>query len=141
QAANLPHVQRSLDESRKMVSRIRDMLGKAVNNQAQLEKVLESLPRNTAQLAEDLPLLAKDLNRILRETERLKDISAGLKQAETLLASAEKSWPEARQGLLDSAAQLRAMQKNDQGQQAQGLNALGSNLQEIHAAIPGTSQS
>jgi uncharacterized phage infection (PIP) family protein YhgE len=141
QAANLPHIQKSLDESRKTVSKVRDMLGDAVKNQDKLEKVLASLPRNTAQLADDLPLLAKDLSRVLRETERLKDISSGLKQAETLLASAEKSWPEARQGLLDSAAQLRAMKKNDQGQQAQGLDALGSNLKEIHDAIPSASQS
>ncbi len=146
QAANLPHIQRSLNESRKAVGQVRDMLGKAVNNQDKLEKVLEALPRNTARLAEDLPLLAKDLNRILRETERLKDISTGLKQAQDLLASAEKSWPDARQGLLDSAARLRSMQKSEQGkesaigQQAHSLDALGSNLEQIHAALPQTSE-
>ena len=146
QAANLPHVQKSIDESRKAVRQVRDMLGKAVNNQEQLEKVLESLPRNTAKLAEDLPLLAKDLNRILRETEKLSEISTGLKQAQDLLASAEKSWPDARQGLLDSAAQLRSLKKSEQGEetaigrQAHSLDALSGNLEEIHAAIPETSR-
>jgi methyl-accepting chemotaxis protein len=146
QAANLPHVQKSLDESRKTVSRIREVLGKAVSNQEKLEKVLEALPQNTARLAEELPLLAKDLNRILRETEKLSEISAGLKQAQELLASAEKSWPEARQGLLDSAAQLRSLKKSEQGkdtpvgQQTHSLEALGGNLEEIHAAIPEASR-
>lgn len=111
QARNLPHVQRSLDESKLAVGRMREMLGKAVNNQEKLETVLKTLPRNTARLAEELPLLAKDLNRILRETERLSEISKGLKQAETLLAGAEQSWPAARQGLLDSAGRLRTMQQ------------------------------
>jgi uncharacterized phage infection (PIP) family protein YhgE len=146
QAENLPHIQRSLEASRKAVTSMRDMLGKAVGNQAKLEVVLKTLPENTARLAEDLPLLAKDLNRILRETERLSDIGRGLQQAQDLLAKAEKSWPDARQGLLDSAARLRGLQKVEHRDkdaateaQMQSLDSLGQNLEKIHASIPNVS--
>jgi archaellum component FlaC len=147
QAANMPHVQRSIYESKKAVGRMREMLSKAVNNQEKLETVLKTLPQNTARLAEELPLLAKDFNRILRETERLSEISRGLKQAQTLLASAEKSWPDARQGLLDSAARLRSLQKAEQNDQnggtrehKQSLESLGSDLRRIHEAVPEVSR-
>jgi uncharacterized phage infection (PIP) family protein YhgE len=143
QAANLPRVQRSLEESKKAAARIREMLGKAVNNQEKLESVLKTLPQNTTRLAEELPLLGKDLNRILRETERLSEISIGLKQAQDLLASAEKTWPEARQGLLDSAARLRSLQKPNPEktdpatrEQLNSLDNLRSDLSQIHDAVP-----
>jgi uncharacterized phage infection (PIP) family protein YhgE len=143
QAANLPRMQRSLQESKKAVGRIREMLGKAVNNQEKLENVLRSLPQNTARLAEELPHLGKDLNRILRETERLSEISTGLNQAQDLLAAAEKSWPQARQGLLNSAARLRSLQHPNaehtdpaKREQLNSLDRLQSDLTEIHDAVP-----
>lgn len=141
QAANLPHIQKSMEESKKAVLRLREMLGKAIANQDQLENVLKSLPENTAKMAQELPLLAKDLNRILRETERLGDIAKGLRQAQELLATAEKAWPEARQGLLDSASRLRSLRNAEPDEQRRGLSQLGENLDEIHASMPRMSRS
>ena len=87
---------------------------------------------------------------MLKETEKLKEISRGLQQAEGLLASAEKSWPGARDGLLKSAAQLRELKvKIDDGlknpgarlqQQEESLDNLRGGLQQIREAIPETSR-
>ena len=100
QAANLPVIQKSLDDSKKSVKTLREMLGNAVKNQDKLDPVLKTLPEKTAQLARTLPLVLEDFQKVLKETEKLKEISKGLDQAQGLLASAEKSWPGARDGLL-----------------------------------------
>jgi len=150
QAANLPLVQKSLDDSKKTVKTLRDMLGNAVKNQDKLDPVLKSLPEKTAQLAKALPMLLADFQKVLKETEKLKEISKGLQQAEGLLASAERSWPGARDGLLKSAGQLRELKvKIDDGlknpgarlqRQEEGLEKLRGSLEEVKEAIPGTSR-
>jgi len=150
QAANLPLIQKSLDDSKKTVKTLREMLGNAVKNQDKLDPVLKTLPEKTSQLAKALPLLLDDFQKVLKETEKLKEISKGLGQAEGLLASAEKSWPGARDGLMKSAKQLRELKvKIDDGlknpgarlqRQEESLVNLRGSLQEIKEAIPGTSQ-
>ncbi len=115
QVANLPQLQKSLDESRKAVARTRDMLGKAVKDQDKLEVVLRTVPANTARLAKELPLLSADLARVLRDAEKLKDVAANLRQTQQQMASAVERLPRARKGLLDSAARLRDLQKKLDG--------------------------
>ncbi|MBI1918082.1 MAG: hypothetical protein HYS12_25605 [Planctomycetes bacterium] len=111
QAASLPHMQKSLDESRKSVARTRDALGRALKDHDKLEAVLKGIPQNTARLAEELPTLSADLAKVLREAERLKEVSANLRQTQKDMASAVAKLPKARQGLRDSAVRLRELQK------------------------------
>src|SRR5262245_53897039 len=111
QAASLPQLQKSLEESRKAVKQTRDALGRAIKDQDKLEAVLKTMPQNTARLAAELPALTADLTRVLREAERLKDVSASLRQTQKGMAAALEKLPKARQGMRDSAVRLRAFQK------------------------------
>jgi uncharacterized phage infection (PIP) family protein YhgE len=111
QSANLPNLQKALEESRKAVSRTRDTLGKALKDQDKLETVLKTIPENTARLAQELPLLTSDVVRVLRETERLKDVAASIRETRTKMAEAVARLPRARKGLYESAARIRRLKE------------------------------
>jgi hypothetical protein len=146
QAANLPAVQRSLDESKKAILAMRDLLGRAVKNEARLDAVLKRLPESTARLTAQMPLLARDLQRVLKETGKLGEVAEGLRKAESLLVSAEKAWPDVREGLLMSATKLRDLQMRIEQnlenpsarlrQQQDSLERLGTRLEEVNHSLP-----
>lgn len=105
--ADLPKLRASLEESRKVADRTRDALGLALKQQDKLEAVLKNVPEHTARLAEELPRLNSDLGRVLRDTERLTEVAAVLRQAQKGLDTAVARWPELRTALTRSATLLR----------------------------------
>jgi hypothetical protein len=69
------------------------------------------VPEHATRLAESLPKLGADLSRILRDTEKLKDVAASLRQAQKGIDSALVRWPELRTTLARSATLLKATQQ------------------------------
>jgi ABC-type transporter Mla subunit MlaD len=107
---DLPKVQASLNESRKIVEQTREALGAALKQQAKVEPLLKSVPEETARLVEELPQIGDALARLLRETARLKDVAALLRDAEKGMDSAGDRWPELRKNLGRSSLLLRTTQ-------------------------------
>jgi uncharacterized phage infection (PIP) family protein YhgE len=107
----LPRLRESLEQSRQVVSATRQALQSALASQEKLEPLLKSLPRNLARLAGELPALTVELAKVLRETVRLKEIAAALRQAEKSMDVASKNWPQMRDSLSKSAVLLRATRK------------------------------
>jgi DNA repair exonuclease SbcCD ATPase subunit len=114
--ADLPKLRTSLEESRNMADRTRQALAVALAQQDKVELLLKDVPEHTARLAEELPLLTADLGRILRETERLKDLAGALRQAQKGVEGAVARWPELKGNLAKASTLLRATQ--DQLRQA-----------------------
>ena len=153
QAANLPKLQQSLEESRRSVLRTRAALGKALKDQDKLEAVLRRVPQTTARLADDLPALTADLAKVLREAERLKEVAAALRSKQQNVEAAAKTWPALRTRLLVSAERLRELEQTldpaltdptslgtrlDRLEQKhqQGLADLGHSLGEVRDVLP-----
>jgi hypothetical protein len=109
--ADLPKLRAALDESRKMTDRTREALAVALKQQDKLEGVLKDVPEHTARLADELPRLTGDLSRILRETERLRDVAVALRQAQKGVDVAVARWPELKTNLSKTAVLLRATQE------------------------------
>ncbi|MBY0523745.1 MAG: hypothetical protein K2R98_10125 [Gemmataceae bacterium] len=104
---DLPQLRTSLDESRKVVAKTREALGVALEQQDKIEPLLKDAPAHAAKLAEDLPKIGQDLSRILRDTEKLKDVATALRQARKSLDATASRWPEVQKALLRSASLLR----------------------------------
>jgi chromosome segregation ATPase len=120
-AADLPKLRASLTESAKVVDRLREALGVALAQQDKLEPVLKDAPAQAARLAEELPQLGSDLARILRDTSRLKEVAAGLRQAQKGIDTAVARWPEVRVTLGRMATLLNATRSQlDQALQHRG---------------------
>ncbi|MFO0842728.1 MAG: hypothetical protein U0797_10085 [Gemmataceae bacterium] len=107
----LPRFQASVVQSRKVVTALRESLARAVANEEKVEPVLLRLPRHLARLADDLPRLTAELARVLRDTEKLKEIAAAMRQAEKGIDAAVTRWPEMRSSLARSADLLRQTRK------------------------------
>jgi uncharacterized phage infection (PIP) family protein YhgE len=105
-AKSLPELEKALNESRKSVTLTRESLGTALKNQAETEKLLKTVPDQTATLAEALPKMGKTLTQALRETKKLRELAAGLKAMQKSLDDTLKGWPEVAQGLKKSAKVL-----------------------------------
>jgi uncharacterized phage infection (PIP) family protein YhgE len=110
-ASELPKLRESLEESRKVADRSRAALAAALKQQDKVEPLLKKVPEQAAVLAEELPKLGADLARVLRDTEKLKDLAGSLRQAQKGLDGAVKRWPELRKTLTRSATLLRAAQQ------------------------------
>jgi DNA repair exonuclease SbcCD ATPase subunit len=95
-AADLPEIRASLLESGRIVEKLREGLGMALQNKDQIEPLLKEVPNHAARLAEDLPKLSGDLSKILRDTEQLKEVARGLRQAQKGINTALTRWPELR---------------------------------------------
>ncbi len=108
--ADLPRLRAALDESRKMTDRTRESLALALKQQDKIEVLLKNVPEHSARLADELPKLTGDLTRILRETERLKEVAATLRQAEKGVAAAVAKWPGLKTNLSKAAVLLRSTQ-------------------------------
>jgi DNA repair ATPase RecN len=107
-AAGIPEIRASIAESRKMVDRVREALGVALEHQDKLEPLLKEVPGHAARLADELPKLGGDLARTLRETQRLKEVAAALRQAQHGIDGAVARWPELRRTLSRLATGLEA---------------------------------
>ena len=151
QAANLPKLQKALEESRQAVGRTRTALGKALKDQQKLEAVLLEVPKNSARLAEELPAMTADLVKVLREAEKLKEVATALRGKQQNIEKAAKTWPGLRKGLLESAGRIRELQTRlDRllespltqtrlarlDEQRQGLAELGTNLKDVQESLP-----
>ncbi len=108
--ADLPKLRSSLDESRKMADHTRQALAVALTQQSKIEKLLKDVPEHGARLAEELPKLTADLSRILRETERLRNVGALLRQAQQGVETAVARWPQLKTQFGKAATLLRATQ-------------------------------
>jgi ABC-type transporter Mla subunit MlaD len=129
-AAELPRLRASLDESRKVAQRSKEALALALAQQDKVEPLLKNVPEHAARLAEQLPKLGKDLARVLRETERFKEVAATLRQAQKGLDGAVSRWPELRNTLSRSATLLRGTQKQ--------LQSVVDNREEFEKAMAET---
>ncbi|MGF1581756.1 MAG: hypothetical protein ACFCD0_20695 [Gemmataceae bacterium] len=95
--ANLPELIKSVEESRQVMKATRETLARALKHKDKLEPILQKLPNQTLQLAEKVPMVAKDLAAVLRKTEELTKVGAQLR--------------EARKGLDDTAENLEPIRK------------------------------
>jgi len=107
---DLPTLRQSLVESRKAASSTRAALAEALRQQDKVEALLKNVPEHTARLADELPRLAGGLSKVLRDTSRLKEVGALLRQAQGGVELAMKRWPELRKNLGRSAVLLRDTQ-------------------------------
>jgi chromosome segregation ATPase len=107
-AADLPKLREALGQSRRVAAATREALGTALKQQEKIEPLLKDAPQHAARLAEQLPQLSADLGKILRDTARLKDVAALLRQAQKGMDAAAARWPELRQNLGRSTVLLRA---------------------------------
>ncbi len=102
----LPELRKGLSESRKSVAQTRESLAVALKSQAETEKLLKSVPEQTATLAESLPKLGRTLVQVLRETKKLRELATGLRTVQTTLDDSLKAWPKVAGGLKNSAKVL-----------------------------------
>ena len=107
---DLPKLQKSLEESRKVALATRDAIGEALKRQDKLAPLLKDIPTHAARLAEELPKLGDDLAKVLRDTARLKEVAAALRKADKGLQEVAKRWPDVRKTLGGSAELLRQAQ-------------------------------
>src|SRR5262249_34213968 len=107
-AMDLPEIRDSLLESCHLVDKVRDALALALESQDKIEPLLKEVPNHAARLAEDLPKLSTDLSRMLRDTQRLKEVATALLQAQKGIDAAVAGWPELRTTLSRLAVVLRA---------------------------------
>src|SRR5262245_25088189 len=87
-ATDLPKLRASLEESKKVADRSREALANALQQQDKVEPLLKNVPEHATRLAESLPKVGADLSRILRDTEKLKDVASSLRQAQKGIDSA-----------------------------------------------------
>jgi hypothetical protein len=107
-ARALPQLRSSLEASRKIVDTTRETLGVVLDHQDQLEPLLKEMPRHAARLAEKLPQVGEDLARVLRDTDKLREVAGALRQARKGIEMAVGRWPELRKTLLGTAGLLQA---------------------------------
>jgi chromosome segregation ATPase len=107
-ARELPQVRSALEESRKIVGKTREALALTLKQQDQLAPLLKEMPLKTAQLAEQLPALGKDVAQLLRGTDKLQEVARALRQAQQGMKTARERWPEPQKALTRSANLLRS---------------------------------
>src|SRR5262245_1030629 len=129
---NLPEVQKALTDSRKSVAATRESLGKAIRHQDETEKLLKTVPEQTAILAEALPKMGKTLAQMLRETQKLRELATGLRAVRKTLDDTLTVWPDVAKGLKKSAAVL------DQARVQ--LDTAAANREEYERAMESSSQ-
>ncbi len=108
---DLPKIRTAVDESRTVIAKTREGLGLALKQQDQLEPLLRSVPEQAARLAEEVPKLASDLSRLLRETGQLKEVVGLMRQGEKSLDRAIERWPQMQTSLAKAAEVLRTTQR------------------------------
>src|SRR5262245_58757138 len=76
----LPALRTSLDASRKAIAGTRQSLGASLKQRSEVEKLLKSVPDQTAELAEKLPAIGRSFAQMLRKTDSLRDAAIALRQ-------------------------------------------------------------
>ena len=89
-----------------MVEQVRQAIGLALQHQDKVEPLLKEAPGHAARLAEELPKVGTDLARILRDTQKLKEVASSLRQAQKGIETAVVRWPELRRTLTRLAVVL-----------------------------------
>jgi hypothetical protein len=107
----LPQLRTSLEGSRRVVRATRVALDTALAQQRKLEPLLQSVPTQAARMAEELPRLGGELAALLRETAKLKEVAALLRQAQHGVEGAAARWPQLRANLAKSSVLLRVTQR------------------------------
>jgi len=131
-AADLPRIRESVVESCKMVGKVREALGLALQHEDKVGPLLKEVPIHASRLVEELPKLGLDLSRILRETQRLKEVVAALREAQKGIDAAVGRWPQIRITLQRLASGLRAARNQ--------LNKATEHRQEYETAMKQTVQ-
>jgi hypothetical protein len=107
-ATDLPEIRVALSESSVLVAKVREGLGLALQNQEQLEPLLKEIPAHAVRLADALPKLGSDLAGVLRDTQRMKEAAAALRQVQQGIERAVACWPELRKTFSRFASILAA---------------------------------
>jgi ABC-type transporter Mla subunit MlaD len=107
-AASLPEIRAALGESGAMADKVRETLGLALQSQDKLEPLLKEIPTHAARLADALPKLGSDLARILRDTKRMKEAAAALRQVQQGVDRTIARWPDLRKTFARFATVLDA---------------------------------
>jgi uncharacterized phage infection (PIP) family protein YhgE len=110
-AGDLPRLQASIDEGRKIADKTREALAAALKDQDKFEALLRDVPEHSARFAEQLPKMTAELSKLLRETKHLKEVAALLRQAQKGIDTAVRHWPELRKTLAQSATLLHETQR------------------------------
>jgi uncharacterized phage infection (PIP) family protein YhgE len=126
-SAELPKMRDTLDESRKVAEKAREAMATALKQRDQIEPLLKQVPEQAAALAEQLPRLGSDLAKVLRETDKLKQVAVSLRNVQKNIDTAVERWPQTRVMLTRSATLLQATQKQ--------LNQALDNRQEFESAM------
>jgi hypothetical protein len=104
-------VRQVLKQARQGVFQTRQLLMARVNQPEELGPLLKSLPEDAARLAEALPKLGQGVARLLRDTDRLKEVALVLRQAQKGIESMVESWPDLQQKLGRTVVVLRVTRK------------------------------
>jgi chromosome segregation ATPase len=129
---DLPKLRQSLQESRNAAKSTREALGAALKQQDQVEALLKNVPEHAARLSDELPELASALSKVLRDTAKLKEVGALLRQTQKGIDVAMERWPELRKNLGRSSVLLRNTQKQ--------LNHVVTHQSEYEASLQHTLQ-
>jgi hypothetical protein len=108
-AKALPDVREALEASRRVVEAARATLAEALRHRDKVEPLLKAMPEHAARLAEELPRLGADLARVLRDTQKFKEVAAALRQAQRGVGEVVERWPELRKTMVASSRLLRAV--------------------------------
>jgi hypothetical protein len=126
-AGALPKLRGSLAASRKIADQTKDALALALKHRDKLEPLLKDMPEHATRLAEKLPQLGDDLARVLRDTKKMKEVAASLRDAQKGLDSTVTLWPNWQKTLTHSSRLL----KQSQMQMQQTL----ANRPQVEAAL------
>jgi chromosome segregation ATPase len=126
-SAELPKLRDTLDESRKVAERAREAMAATLKQRDQVEPLLKQVPEQAALLAEQLPKLGMDLAKVLRDTDKFKEVAASLREAQKNIDSAVNRWPQLRFMLTRTATLLQATQKQ--------MNQALDNREELESAM------
>jgi ABC-type transporter Mla subunit MlaD len=105
---DLPEIRTALSESSVLADKMREALGLALRSQDKVEPLLKEIPTHAAGLAEALPKLGSDLARLLRDTQRMKDAAAALRQVQQGIDRTVIRWPDLRRAFTRFAEVLAA---------------------------------
>ncbi len=106
-ATALPKLHESMTEGKKIIDTSRRTLEQALKHQDELEPLLKAIPEQMATLLEELPKLAGDLSKLLRDTRQLRQLAASLRQGRQNIDQLATRWPQLKDGLTRSATVLR----------------------------------
>ena len=79
--------------------------------QDKLEQLLRDIPERTAKLADDLPRLAREIAKLLRETKQLREVATGLRLAQKGFDATVAQWPDLRKGMKQTSSLLKTSAK------------------------------